>query len=105
MKPWKLEVRPIHQANDEFQAAKHIRQEQEKIKQQMVVIHHDLKKIDTQTSILKEEQSALSDELKDIQELFDEIHSDLNFAFQKLSKIKLNQEEIDFKFDQLNKQV
>lgn len=91
----------INQADHEIQIAKNIREEQENIKQQMVVIHHNLNKIDTQTLILEEEQTVLFQDLKDIEESLDTSLTDLysDKLNEKIQDIRIKQEKLEDQID------
>lgn len=102
----------LKQADEEVQNIKQIQQEQQEIEQQISITHKDLESDNAEILILEKEQNTLLQDVKNIEESFDKVDSNLDLLALELkdvpndlSKIKLDQKKITEKFDELDKSI
>lgn len=99
------------QAEKEIQNVEHIEQEQKDMKQQMLIVRHDLRDARGKAALLKQEKIDISQNVELIQKILCEALSNVNLLFPRLDRVfleiaqvKFNHKEINKGFEDLHKQ-
>lgn len=101
----------LMQAEKETQNVERIEQEQKEIRQQMLIIGHDLKAAHGKSELLKQEQVDISQKVEFLQKILSEAFLNLDLMFPRLDKVLLKtsqiqiiHQEIDRRFEELHGQ-
>jgi hypothetical protein len=99
----KIADNALMQADREIQNVQRIEQEQKDIRQQMLIVRHDLKVAHGNAARLKQEQIDISKNLELMQKILSEALFNVNLLFPRLDKVFLGIAQVKFNHKDIDK--